>query len=76
MRVAADVLSTGPAMQIRYLEAMQAMAKSSGSKIIFMPGPVNSGDYGLATASGEAGSSSQQVDPVQHAINARVLENM
>jgi erythrocyte band 7 integral membrane protein len=62
-------------MQIRYLEAMQAMAKSSNSKIIFMPGPVNSGDYGLPTATGEAGNSSQQ-DPVQHAVNARVLENM
>ena len=26
-------------MQIRYLEAMQAMAKSSNSKVIFLPGP-------------------------------------
>jgi erythrocyte band 7 integral membrane protein len=76
MRVAADVLSTGPAMQIRYLEAMQAMAKSSNSKIIFMPGPVNSGDYGLPTATGEAGSSGQHNDPVSQIVNARVLENM
>ncbi|WYZ37178.1 hypothetical protein EsH8_II_000684 [Colletotrichum jinshuiense] len=39
MRQAADILSSAPAMQIRYLEAMQAMAKSSNSKVIFLPGP-------------------------------------
>jgi regulator of protease activity HflC (stomatin/prohibitin superfamily) len=37
MRVAADILSSAPAMQIRYLEAMQAMAKSANSKVIFLP---------------------------------------
>ncbi|KAK5171632.1 hypothetical protein LTR04_000335 [Oleoguttula sp. CCFEE 6159] len=39
MRQAADILSSAPAMQIRYLEAMQAMAKSASSKVIFLPGP-------------------------------------
>lgn len=39
MRQAADVLNTPAAMQIRYLETMQAMAKSSNSKVIFLPGP-------------------------------------
>jgi regulator of protease activity HflC (stomatin/prohibitin superfamily) len=29
MRQAADILSSAPAMQIRYLEAMQAMAKTA-----------------------------------------------
>jgi erythrocyte band 7 integral membrane protein len=38
MRQAADILSSAPAMQIRYLEAMQQMAKSANSKVIFMPG--------------------------------------
>jgi len=38
MRQAADILSSKAAMQIRYLEAMQAMAKTSNSKVIFMPG--------------------------------------
>jgi len=38
MRQAADILSSAPAMQIRYLEAMQAMAKSANSKVIFLPG--------------------------------------
>jgi len=37
MRQAADILSSAPAMQIRYLEAMQHMAKSANSKVIFMP---------------------------------------
>jgi len=39
MRQAADILSSAPAMQIRYLEAMQAMAKSANSKVIFMNSP-------------------------------------
>jgi hypothetical protein len=34
---AADILSSAPAMQIRYLEAMQSMAKSANSKVIFLP---------------------------------------
>ena len=39
MRQAADILSSAPAMQIRYLEAMQSMAKSANSKVIFLPAP-------------------------------------
>jgi erythrocyte band 7 integral membrane protein len=41
MRQAADILSSAPAMQIRYLEAMQAMAKSANSKVIFLPASNN-----------------------------------
>lgn len=37
MRKAADILASKPAMQIRYLDAMQNMAKSPGSRVIFMP---------------------------------------
>jgi hypothetical protein len=37
MRQAADILSSPAAMQIRYLEAMQAMAKTANSKVIFLP---------------------------------------
>lgn len=37
MRRAADILASKAAMQIRYLEAMQSMAKQSNSKVIFMP---------------------------------------
>ncbi|KZM22440.1 uncharacterized protein EKO05_0000073 [Ascochyta rabiei] len=74
MRLAADVLSSAPAMQIRYLETMQSMAKSANSKVIFMPGPASVGD--LATAMDAAGPSGQQTDPIQHTVNARVLEEM
>jgi regulator of protease activity HflC (stomatin/prohibitin superfamily) len=92
MRQAADILSSAPAMQIRYLEAMQAMAKSANSKVIFlpaanqtMPGPAA---FQAALANGgnpfeEGGSSSNartdfgSTDPTfQQAMNARVIENI
>lgn len=50
MRQAADILSSAPAMQIRYLEAMQAMAKSANSKVIFMPGAQSSATTALNAA--------------------------
>lgn len=54
MRQAADILSSAPAMQIRYLEAMQAMAKSANSKVIFLPGASNVGtSMAMASAYGE-----------------------
>ena len=71
MRQAADILSSAPAMQIRYLEAMQAMAKSANSKVIFlpsvnqtMPGPeamkaqISSGGIGEGENAGEGSSQS------------------
>lgn len=63
MRQAADILSSAPAMQIRYLEAMQAMAKSANSKVIFLPGaPSLGGSLNMANALGEG--------PQQHGGNA------
>ncbi|KAI9046685.1 hypothetical protein LZ554_009424 [Drepanopeziza brunnea f. sp. 'monogermtubi'] len=65
---AADILSSAPAMQIRYLEAMQAMAKSANSKVIFLPGASNVGSsMAMAIAYGEgpeqhSASSSQKYD--------------
>ncbi|KAH9861587.1 hypothetical protein J1614_011337 [Plenodomus biglobosus] len=77
MRQAADTLNSAPAMQIRYLEAMQAMAKSGQSKIIFMPGPVNSGDFGVPRVADQQGTPfGKPVDPLQGAVNARVFEEM
>jgi len=89
MRQAADILSSAPAMQIRYLEAMQAMAKSANSKVIFLPGAnqnVNTSALNAATANelGNAGESSerfgdfggQQEPGFQSAMNARVVENI
>lgn len=37
MRKAADILASKPAMQIRYLDALQNVAKFSNSRVIFMP---------------------------------------
>lgn len=50
MRQAADILSSAPAMQIRYLEAMQAMAKTANSKVIFLPAVNQTVQQQLATA--------------------------
>jgi len=63
MRQAADILASPAAMQIRQLEALQQMAKSANSKVVFVPMQLQS-DLGGASASGlnsvvqnEAGSS-------------------
>lgn len=42
MREASDILNTPAAMQIRYLDTLSTMSKSSGTKVIFMP--LNSSD--------------------------------
>ncbi|KAI5306440.1 hypothetical protein KEM56_000917 [Ascosphaera pollenicola] len=65
MRAAANILSSAPAMQIRYLETMQAMAKTANSKVIFLPAPNQTIDMGggqeqdpvaIAEAAGEGPS--------------------
>ena len=89
MRQAADILSSAPAMQIRYLEAMQAMAKSANSKVIFLPGITSNVQAELAKAEavGEGPSShgagkvpsylsGMEDTGFQQAINARVVENI
>ena len=91
MRQAADILSSAPAMQIRYLEAMQAMAKTANSKVIFLPAANQTipQDVLKQASSGEGSSSHQsqqntgnsfnmdtQNDGFQQAMNARVIENI
>jgi erythrocyte band 7 integral membrane protein len=89
MRQAADILSSAPAMQIRYLEAMQSMAKSANSKVIFLPAQNQTVQSALAQAeaAGEGPSShgfqSSAANEYggndagfQSAINAHVVENM
>ena len=90
MRQAADILSSAPAMQIRYLEAMQSMAKTANSKVIFLPAQNQTVQQQLAEADkhGEGPSSYQNynAEPTgefsggtqgfQNAVNARVVENM
>ncbi|CZR58146.1 related to stomatin [Phialocephala subalpina] len=63
MRQAADILSSAPAMQIRYLEAMQAMAKTANSKVIFLPSASTAGaSMNMASSFGEG--------PDQHGMTA------
>lgn len=87
MRQAADILSSAPAMQIRYLEAMQAMAKSANSKVIFLPGnsqPLNAAtmNAALSDSYGEGSAAAAntrdfggQDSGFQQAMDARVVEN-
>lgn len=91
MRMSADILSSAPAMQIRYLEAMQAMAKTSNSKVIFLPASQNTNlqeQLKAAEDAGEgpskygapAGESSAEGaggdDTFQQTLNARVMESI
>ncbi|KAJ6608509.1 hypothetical protein B0H10DRAFT_2067822 [Mycena sp. CBHHK59/15] len=61
MRQAADILASPAAMQIRQLEALQAMAKSGQSKVIFVPMQLQSDIVGKL-ASGTAASVSHIED--------------
>ncbi|KAJ3215439.1 hypothetical protein HK099_006371 [Clydaea vesicula] len=47
MREAADILNSPAAMQIRYLETLAGMAKTSGAKVIFMPASNSDPNSGL-----------------------------
>jgi len=82
MRQAADILSSAPAMQIRYLEAMQAMAKSANSKVIFLPAAsqtVQSQMLSGGLGNGEGPSHSSlggHDDGFARAISAHVIENL
>lgn len=60
MRQAADILASKPAMQIRYLDAMQNMAKSANSKVIFMP---SSGEIDKAAAL-TGGNNNQKINEI------------
>lgn len=56
MRQAADILASPAAMQIRQLEALQAMAKTASSKVVFVPMQLQSDVVGQLA--NQAGSSS------------------
>ena len=58
MRQAADILASPAAMQIRQLEALQAMAKTAQSKVVFVPMQLQSDVVGkLAHHGNDAGPS-------------------
>ncbi|EGO02254.1 hypothetical protein SERLA73DRAFT_133176 [Serpula lacrymans var. lacrymans S7.3] len=64
MRQAADILASPAAMQIRQLEALQQMAKSANSKVVFVPmqlqsdvaSQLNNGNNQYASGSGVGAS--------------------
>ena len=61
MRQAADILASPAAMQIRQLEALQAMAKTAASKVVFVPMQLQSDVVGqMAQHPAEAGTSTSQ----------------
>ncbi|KAI1337556.1 stomatin-like protein [Xylariaceae sp. FL0016] len=82
MRQAADILSSAPAMQIRYLEAMQAMAKSANSKVIFLPATNQTmpGSAAFNASMADAAKNYEDAESsdqgFQQAMNARVIENV
>ena len=57
MRQAADILASPAAMQIRQLEALQAMAKTASSKVVFVPMQLQSDVIGQMAGSSGAGPS-------------------
>lgn len=83
MRTAANILSSAPAMQIRYLETMQAMAKTANSKVIFLPAINQTVQEQLRTADAAGEGPSQygqnyegDADGFQQAMKARVVEDI
>ncbi|KAK0544904.1 hypothetical protein OC846_005390 [Tilletia horrida] len=74
MREAADQLSTEAAIQIRQLEALQAMAKTAGSKVIFVPMSLahqfpQTGVANLGSGSGDKGKGVQGSSGAQPVLN-------
>jgi len=57
MRQAADILASPAAMQIRQLEALQAMAKTASTKVVFVPMQLQSDVVGQLTSNAQAGPS-------------------
>jgi hypothetical protein len=72
-------------MQIRYLEAMQAMAKSANSKVIFLPAANQTmptpAQFDASLDKGESSKGGNTFSDFNdggfnQAINARVIENI
>ena len=79
MRQAADILASPAAMQIRQLEALQAMAKSAQSKVVFVPMNLQNdvvGQLGVGSSSAGAGPSAIQEAGEGSAARAGILDSM
>lgn len=81
MRKAADILASKAAMQIRYLEAMQAMARTANTKVLFMPGQNALENLAAETSNGQpappvelSGDSDPFTNPARLTENAAYLE--
>jgi erythrocyte band 7 integral membrane protein len=63
MREASDILNTPAAMQIRYLDTLQTMSRSSDTKVIFMPMESGSGTSSSIRAMTDKFVMEQQLPP-------------
>ena len=68
MRQAADILASPAAMQIRQLEALQAMAKTAQSKVVFVPMQLQSDVIGQVA--GPSGTNSGIKDETGEGVGA------
>jgi len=73
MRQAADILASPAAMQIRQLEALQQMAKSGSTKVIFVPMQLQSDVVGQMAAQQQASGSGETSDSVGSVGRAGIL---
>ena len=64
MRQAADILASPAAMQIRQLEALQVMAKTANSKVVFVPMQLQSDVVGKMAAAASGSGSHGQLENV------------
>ncbi|EJD36571.1 hypothetical protein AURDEDRAFT_74053 [Auricularia subglabra TFB-10046 SS5] len=77
MRQAADILASPAAMQIRQLEALQSMAKTANSKVVFVPMQLQSDVVGTLARGETAGSSgSNAQDGISGTTRAGVLSSI
>ncbi|KIY51662.1 hypothetical protein FISHEDRAFT_36611 [Fistulina hepatica ATCC 64428] len=72
MRQAADILASPAAMQIRQLEALQQMARSANSKVVFVPMQLQSDLVGQFAGSG-SGVTSQATEGTVGAVGRSTL---
>jgi len=70
MRQAADILASPAAMQIRQLEALQQMAKSANSKVVFVPMQLQTDVVGQLSRQGAGPSSAMIQEESGEGMNA------
>lgn len=77
MRQAADILASPAAMQIRQLEALQNMARTSGAKVVFVPMNLGTmGAGGMDNVAQQISASARFEDGSGSASNAGLISSM